>query len=286
MLLQLIKPALNAGKASYLLQSTVQVARPLVQRSYATAKKKKPLQDISQVPVKAVGVLADYYVPPKITSCPVTSWHKLLLRRCGAFGLNTFSVSKFKTDTKMKLKFNDWKETAVEQYVKTNKIFAAACSLPKSQRQSYIQTQLNGIAGLEVTAALASRVASFPQGLKMEWTLVSVESNPKLVSFNAIPDANDVTSMVQFVVQVKTKQALTITGKAATEPEKTEKVVTDYIVMTMNPITDEMAFVGTLFESDHLRPVKPELDMLNRKAMEAFVETCADIYRAPPVNKK
>lgn len=258
------------------------------QRSYssAVAKKKKKVEmpDITMVPLKAVGVLADFYVPPKLTSAPFTSWHKLILRRIGAFGLNTFSVSKFKNDTKLKLRFNDWKEQAVDKYVKTNKIFAAACSLPRAQRQSYLQSQLDGIAGIEVMNSLTGRAGTFPAGSKLEWTLKKVESNPRLVSFTPIPDKNDVSAVLQIVIRVQTRQEMTITGGAA-KPQNSERLVTDYIVVTLNPYTDEMAFVGTLFESDHVRGVKPELEMENRRALEAYQKTCADIYRAAPPAK-
>lgn len=252
-------------------------------RSYSTEKpkKKKPkAPDMSLVPIKSIGVLADFYIPPKYTSSPILSWHRLLLRRIGAFGLNTFSISKFKSDTKLKLRLNDWKELAVDKYVKTNKIFAAACSLPRAQRLSYLQSQLDGIAGIEVMKSLATRAATFPVRLKLEWNLKSIESNPRLVSFTPIPDNNDVSTIVQFVVRLQTKQEMIISGDG--EPKTTERSVTDYIVLTLNPYTDEMAFVGTLFESDHVRGVKPELEMENVRALENFQKVCADIYRSAP----
>ncbi|SGZ53685.1 CIC11C00000000773 [Sungouiella intermedia] len=253
-------------------------------RAYSTEKPKKKKQkapDVSLVPIKAIGVLADFYIPPRLRDCPVTSWHKLILRRIGAFGLNTFSISKFKSDTKLKLRINDWKELAVDKYVKTNKIFAAACSLPGAQRQSYLQSQLDGIAGIEVVKSLAARAVTFPIRSKLEWNLKSIEGNPKLVSFTPIPDSNDVSAVVQFVVKVQTRQEMVITSDSQ-EPNTTERLVTDYIVITMNPYTDEMAFVGTLFESDHVRGVKPELEMENVRALESYQKLCADIYRAAP----
>lgn len=255
-----------------------------VARGYATEtpkKKKQKVPDLALVPLKTIGVLADFYIPPKFLSAPVTSWHKLLLRRIGAFGLNTFSISKFKSDTKLKLRINDWKELAVEKYVKTNKIFAAACSLPRAQRQSYLQSQLDGIVGVEVVRSLTARALTFPARSKLEWNLKSIEGNPKLVSFTPIPDSNDVTTIVQLVVKVQTRQEVVITGDSQ-EPKTTERLVTDYIVLTLNPYTDEMVFVGTLFESDHIRGVKPELEMENVRALESYQKVCADIYRAAP----
>lgn len=264
---------------------SVRSALPIIcVRTYADApkKKKQKAPDITMVPIKAVGVLADFYVPPKFSNSPIMSWPKLLLRRIGAFGLNTFSVSKFKSDTKLKLRFNDWKELAVDKYVKTNKIFAAACSLPKAQRQSYLQSQLDGIAGIEVLKSLSARAATFPARSKLEWHLKKIEGNPKLVSFTPIPDSNDISSVIQFVVKVQTRQEMVISGIA--EPKLSERLVTDYIVLTLNPYTDEMVLVGTLFESDHVRGVKPELEMENVRALENYQKVCADIYRAAPKN--
>lgn len=252
----------------------------IVSRSYATQKKRKAPLDLSQVPLKVLGVMADFYIPPRLLDCPVTSWPKLILRRFGAFGLNTFGISKFKNDTRLKLKFNDWKENAVDKYVKTNKIFAAACSLPKLQRKSYLESQLDGIAGSEVIKSLAARCLTFPPGSKLEWNLKSIEENPRLVAFTPIPDPNDMTTLVQLVVKVKTKQEMVISGDA--QPKSSERVVTDYIVMTQNPYSEEMVFVGTLFESDHKRGVKPEVEMDSPTAMMRFQLQCADIYRAPP----
>ncbi|KAM9904193.1 hypothetical protein OXX79_002904 [Metschnikowia pulcherrima] len=257
-------------------------------RNYATEEQKpvKKSKDkgaaMTTMPIKAIGVVSDYYVPPKFASAPVKSWLKLLFKRIGLFGLNTYSVSRFKNDTKLKLQFNDWKESAVDKYVKTNKIFAAACSLPINQRQSYVQTQLDGIAGTEVIKSLTARVRTFPIGSKLKWNLLSVEKNPKLVVFVPIPDGNDVTSLVQFVVQVTTKQEMIVSGDASPEPSRTEKVVTDNIVATMNPYTNELVFVGTLFHSDHVRGLKPQMDMNDIKALEHHLRECADIYRAPP----
>ena len=103
------------------------------------------------------------------------------------------------------------------------------------------------------------------------------------MSFTPIPDSNDISAVIQFVVKVQTRQEMVITGDAQS---KTERLVTDYIVLTLNPYTDELVLVGTLFESDHVRGVKPELEMENVRALENFQKVCADIYRAPPEPKE
>ncbi|CAG87346.1 DEHA2D15906p [Debaryomyces hansenii CBS767] len=255
-----------------------------INRAYSTKveKKKKTQQaDISQIPIKSIGIIADFYVPPKYLKSPVTSWHKLLFRRMGLFAINTYSIVKFKRETGLKLHFNQWKDTAVEQLVKTNKIFAASCSISNAKREKYLKSQLEGVTGAEVTKSLIRRASTFPPNSKLDWELLKIESNPKIISFNALPDADNITALVQFVIQVKTKQKFTITT-INSKPQVTESSVENYLAYTLNPFTNEMALVGSLFESDHLRGVQPEINFTNSQVMASFQVSCADIFRAAP----
>lgn len=273
---------------NYARLSRVGISSPLSIRNsrvfYSTetpVKKKKsaPVADISQIPIKSIGVIADFYIPPKFLKSPVLSWHKLLFRRLGAFAINTYSIVKYRRETGLKLKFNDWKEAAIEQFVKTNKIFAAACNSPKAQRESYLKSQLDGVTGVEVMRSLTNRALTFPPNTKLNWELVSVESNPKIVSFNTLPDSNNIAAYVQFVVQVSTKQKLTIT-QVHEEPKVTERTLTDNLVYTLDPFSNELVLVGTLFPSDHIRGVQPEINFTNSQMMQAFQKSSADIFRA------
>jgi len=254
----------------------------MLTRGYA----KKPAQtgDITQVPVKNIGVMADFYIPPKFLSCPVTSWHKLIFRRLGLFVVNTYSIVKFKRETTSGLHFNEWKDNAIDLYVKTNKIFAAACCKKPSERAAYLKSQLEDISGVEVIKSLVERAGSFPQNSKLKWELDSVVGNPKVVSFNALPDANNNTAYVQFVMKVTTKQNVTVTLTQNTQ--ESEKAVTDYLVYSFDPWTKQMYLVGTLFESDHIRKVTPDDNFTNPKYMLAFSKSCGDIYRSNPKVKK
>ncbi|CUM65004.1 uncharacterized protein PRCAT00002623001 [Priceomyces carsonii] len=246
-----------------------------------TTKKKKTGQtaDISQVPIKSIGVIADFYVPPKYLASPVSSWLRLFLRRMGLFAINTYSVVKYRRETGLKLKFNDWKEQAIEKQVKANKIFAAACNLPLAERERYLKDQLNGIAGDEVLKSMVMRAVTFPPGMKLTWDLISVESNPKIVSFNCLPDSNNITTYIQFVVKVRTKQKVTL-EQSKNESKETERVITDNLVYTLNPFSDETVLVGSLFDSDSNRGVQPEINFTNSLVMVAFQKKCADIFRS------
>lgn len=253
-------------------------------RTYSTEvakkKKKRTVADISQVPIKNIGVIADFYIPPNIFKGPIKSWPKLLLRKIGVIAINTVSIAKYKKETKLNLAFNDWKELAMEKFVHTNKIFAAACSKPVSQRKAYLDAQLEDVAGAQVVKSLNNRAESFPPGTKLSWELISIESNPKVVSFSALPDAEDMTAYIQFVMKVKTKQKLTISsGK---DSSSTERIVSDNLVYTLNPYSDELVLAGTVFDSNYVRGLQPELNFNNAQVMTAYQNKCADIYRAPP----
>lgn len=237
--------------------------------------------DITQIPLKLIGVLGDYYVPPKILSAPIKKWPRLLVRKIGMFGLNTYSAYRYRLDTKLKLRFNDWKEHLVENYVKTNKVFADACSLRKNERLKFIRENLFDVSGEAVINSLAARALTFPANTKCTWKLKSVESNPKIVTMMPVPDSDDVTAYAQIVTKVTTKQEMTITPIGG-EPQTTERSVTDYLVGSLNPYTQELYFVGTLFEADYERGLQPEEKLTNLVQMEAFQKKCADIYRVPP----
>lgn len=261
--------------ASYLLsRGAPKIA--LSKRTYANANE----VDITKIPLKQLGCFAEFYVPPRLRDCPVTSWHRLVIRRFAAFAMNTFSVYRFRKDTNLKLQFNDWKERTVEEYVKTNKIFAKACSLRKQHREPFIKEQLDGVAGTHVIQALSRRVLKFPANTKVNWNLLSIEENPKVISVAPIPNKDEVTALLQLVTKVKTKQEMIVDSNGKTD--KTERVVTDYLVSTIDPFTKEQLLVGSLFESGHMRGVQPEFDPKDVGGMMAFQKRAGDIYREPP----
>jgi protein MBA1 len=256
-------------------------------RTYATEEKPKKKQqggDISQVPVQNIGVMADFYIPPQFKNCPISSWPKLAWRRLGLFVVNTYSIAKYKRETKLKLKFNDWKELAMEQFVRTNKVFSAACNKKFTERKDYITKQLKDTAGIEVIRNLVERSQTFPNGTKISWELVNIESNPKVISFNALPDSSNLTVYVQFVMKVTTKQKVTIVQNETAK--ETENIVTDNLVYTLDPFNDDQKLVGSLFESDHIRKVQPDASLINPKVMMAFTRVCGDLYRSNPKAKK
>lgn len=257
-------------------------------RGYATKgtpskKKNNSVADISQIPIKSIGTIADFYVPPKFSACPITSWPRLLLRRLAVFGVNTYSIVKFRQETKLKLRFNDWKEEGMSKFVKANKIFAAACNLPMSKRKEYLSLQLEGNTGSLVTQQLIERANTFPNNGKITWELLSVAKNPKIVSFTILPDSNNVTTYVQLVVKASTKQRVTFSD--GVQQKSTEKVVTDNLVFSLNPFSDELVLVGTIFDSNHIRGVQPEISFQDTKLMQQFQKQTADIFRSNPNSK-
>lgn len=247
-------------------------------------KKSQPMGDITQVPIKNISVIADYYIPPPLLRNPVTSWHKLILRRLGSFAMNTYSVVKFRNETGLKLKFNDWKEAAMEKFVRTNKIFASSCNLPLSKRENYLKLQLDGNSGSTVIQHLINRSKTFPVSGKLSWELLSIESNPKIVNFTTLPDSSNITAYVQFTMKVKTKQKVTFEDKSGSNGgvQNTERIVTDNLVFSLDPYSEDMALVGTLFDSNHTRGVQPEVSFRDAKIMQEFQQQASDIFRSKP----
>ncbi|WPK23032.1 hypothetical protein PUMCH_000256 [Australozyma saopauloensis] len=262
--------------------SLPQASRLAFARTYAKGSDEV---DIINIPLKSMGVLTDFYVPPKLSTVPIKAWPRVILRSIGSFGLSTYFVGKFKNDTKLKLKLVDWKELALERYVKTNKIFAAACSQSPGQRRSYIQTQLDGIVSTEVKNSLAGRASSFPQGARLEWNLKKIEKEPLVKIFQIIPDKDEVVAFLQLIIKLETRQEMVVHGENV-ETKRTERLVTDYVVMTLNPYTDEMIFAGTIFAAGPYQKLRPQLDGSDMRALFKFQRICADIYRSPPAQEK
>lgn len=267
-----LQPLLNAHKVSPITFA----------RNYAKGQED---MDLIHLPLKSMGVLTDFYVPPKLTSCPISTWPKVFLRILGSYGLSTYFVGKFKQDTKLKLQLPEWKELAMERYVKTNKIFAAACSLSPAKRKAYLETQLDGIVTTEVKANLVSRANTFPIGSRLEWNLKEVEKTPLVKVFQIIPDRDEVVAFLQLVIKFDTKQEMIVHGESG-EQQRTERLVTDHVVVTLNPFSKDLIFAGTLFAASPYRQLRPTLDGTDMPALFKFQKECADIYRAPPVYKK
>lgn len=231
------------------------------------AKKAKQGGDISQIPIKHLGVLAPYYIPPPVFKSPVLLWHKLVFRRMGQFLFNTYSVYKFKNETGRQVHFNQWKDDAIDIFVRTNRAFSAQNLAP-----------VQNVVGVAAFNSLQDRLASVPKHTKLQWELLQIEENPKVVSFNALPDNNGVTAIIQFVMKLKTRQQVTVTTRGE-QPLVTDRVSTDYLVYTLDPFLDELCLVGSLFECDHLRPIQPEMDVTNYKEMMEFQKKALDIFR-------
>lgn len=264
--------AFQTVKTSHHAVITPQITR-LAVRSYAATTKKKKLQqqmDITQIPLNRIPVLGDYYVPPKVFAGPVRQWHRLVGRRLTQFFLNTYNVYKFKTETSLKPKFDSWKDRAIDLFVHTNKAFAAG---NVNAAKDFL--------GYEALNTLKTRAESLPKLTKLQWDLVKIVENPKVVVFTAIPDTEGVTARVQFVMKLVTDQKVTVTTRTATglEPNTTTRTVTDYLVYSLDPFSEEMMLVGSVDVADFTRLVMPEMDVTDVQAMKAFQMKTSDIFR-------
>ena len=198
-------------------------------------KRKKAGMDISKVPLPYIGVMSDFYVPPKLTTCPITSWPKLITRRIMLFALNTYNIVKFKREIGVPLEFNAWKDKGIENYVRANKVFAQACSEPQLKaKASLLRRKLDHSCGKHLIESLSARSLSFPEDSKLNWELKSIQNNPKVVLFNIIPDADGIACFVQFILKLKTNQKISIVKDQKVVKEQ-ESSVEDYLVYSMNP---------------------------------------------------
>ncbi|KAI3404255.2 hypothetical protein KGF56_002894 [Candida oxycetoniae] len=238
--------------------------------------------------------MADHYISPKLLRTSIIKWPKLILNKLLVFGFNTYNILKFKREISKPLQFNEWKDTSIECYVRTNKIFAQACNnlglSPTKEVFNLINLKLNQSCGNHLIGALCTRVLNFQSQTdkKVAWDLISIDANPKVVTFNVIPDEDGVGMYVQYVMNLKTTQKLTIADRL--NPNKiiteTESKVDDYLVYTMNPWDGRILLVGKLFESDASRGMKSDLDVFNNSVMEKFLTESADIYREDPRKKQ
>lgn len=256
----------------------------------AKKKKKNKNMSISQVPISVIGVMSDHYIPPKLTSVSITRWPRVLLNRFLLFGFNTYNILKFKREINKPLQFNDWKDQAIETYVRTNKVFAQACNnfttSPSSTIYKFITSKLDQSCGKHLNEVLTNRAVTFRQqpNIELSWDLVSIDKNPKVSVFTTIPDEDGIGVYVQFVMNLKTTQKLTISDKRDSGKiiQQTETKVNDYLVYTMNPWDGRILLVGKLFESDAYRGLKSELDVFDTKTMGDYLNEAADIYREDP----
>ncbi|CAI5758243.1 unnamed protein product [Candida verbasci] len=239
--------------------------------------KKKNKVNISQMPLSYIGVMSDLYVPPSWSRVPILYWPKVLIKRISLFALNTYMIVKFKQEIGVPLNFNKWKDESIEKFININKTFTKSCN----NHSSKIIDQLNNHAGKYLIDMLKIRSNSFPKSSSsISWEIKSIDKNPKIVLFNVIPDQNGLGLFVQYIMQLKTTQEIQVDGKKHVVENN------DYLVYSMNPITEELLLVGKLFECDYKRGLKGELDMFDQKTMQKFLLLAADIYREDPKTSK
>lgn len=220
--------------------------------------------DISKVPLPYIGVMSDFLCSTKAYNLSYYIMAKIDYTKNNAFALNTYNIVKFKREIGVPLEFNAWKDKGIENYVRANKVFAQACSEPQLKaKASLLRRKLDHSCGKHLIESLSARSLSFPEDSKLNWELKSIQNNPKVVLFNIIPDADGITCFVQFILKLKTNQKISIVKDQKVVKEQ-ESSVEDYLVYSMNPISKELLLVGKLFESDHIRGLKPEMDVLTK----------------------
>lgn len=286
------KTPLNRQCIAPVLRSSPPAAHYSTKESTSSSKpqaKKKKTMNIANVPLSYIGVMSDLYIPPRLLKYSPFSWPKLMLRRLLTFAFNTYNVIKYKREIAQPLQFNEWKDKAIENYVKTNKIFAQACNSfgsttpPLRDVSKFINLKLNQCCGKHLLDVLNLRATNFQPEYKISWDLKSIDANPKISMFSVIPDQDGIGCYVQFIMKLKTTQHVTVIERVGGKLiQDVESQSTDYLVYSMNPFNGQILLVGKLFESDDKRGLKPELDAFDAHAMQKFVLKAADIYRDAP----
>ncbi|CAK9439138.1 uncharacterized protein LODBEIA_P33620 [Lodderomyces beijingensis] len=261
-------------------------------------KKKPKAMNIARVPISYIGVMTDHYTPPKLRSVPLKSWPRVILNRFLVFGFNTYNVLKYKREISKPLKFNEWKDKAIEHYVRTNKAFAQACTKAASPLEggpyggpqgvaNFLASKLDQVGGKHLIDALSARASTFAsqQNMQVEWKLVSIDKNPKITTFSAIPDEDGIATYVQFVMNLKTTQQISVKNTSTGEVvQESQTNADDYLVYSMNPWDERILLVGKIFESEPDRGLKSDMDAFDTRTMQNFINEAGDIYRDKPAS--
>lgn len=181
-----------------------------------------------------------------------------------------FSIAQFRLKSKIKPRFVEWKNLALETYVDTNHAFA-------ERRLDLVRDRLS----LWVYESLKGRLKSVPDNVKLNWKLVKFNSTPKVVLVQPLVLPDKPMRDIQIVYKIETRQRLAKTVPGSSEPQVVEHDVVDYAAFTFDAskIPARVYFAGTVFESSLEAPMPTPLD--DPQKMMNSMKTKGDIFRTP-----
>lgn len=242
-------------------------------RRYASNKEQPKIQ------LQHLGVSVDLYVHPAKQSLP--SWFSSprmrfrgVIRRLGALFQNTVMIAQFRMKSKIKPRFQEWKNLAITNYVDANKAFVSNNLDSMKNRMS-----------VWVYESLKNRRESIPQGTQLDWKLVKFNSTPKIMCIQPMMLPDTPLHHLMIVYRMDTKQRLAKVSPGETEAQKIDRDVVDYMafIYDASKTPSDTIIAGSLFETplNAPRPNPMNSDM-NEKMMLLSMKEKGDIFRSPP----
>jgi protein MBA1 len=187
----------------------------------------------------------DVYIHPSRKNLPsifMSPWLRIkgVGRRTIALFQNTAMVAQFRLKSKIKPRFVEWKNLALEQYVTVNKAFI-------NGHLDSIKDNLS----MWVYESLKARRQSIPAGTRMEWKLVKFNSTPKIMSIQPMMLPDTPLTHVQIIYRIESRQKLVRVIRGSDKVDTVERDVTDYIgyVFDAGKTPAKVIMSGSVFES-------------------------------------
>ncbi|ANB12282.1 Mba1p [Sugiyamaella lignohabitans] len=149
-------------------------------------------------------------------------------------------VAQFRLKSKIKPRFVEWKNLALENYVAVNKAFAA-------NQLASIQDSMS----IWVYEALQQRVKSVPAGTRLEWKLVKFHSVPRIMAIQPMMLPDSPLTHVQIIYRIESRQKLVKVARGSDKVDTVERDVVDYVgyVFDAGKTPASVVMSGTVFES-------------------------------------
>lgn len=249
--------------------------RPSVHTVLGLAKRFASDNSKQKMSLKHVGVGTDLYIHPAPKHLPsFFSSPRLRLRgfyrRMLTLFQNTYMIAQFRMKSKLKPRFVEWRNLALQNYVAVNKAFVAKDLEP-------VKNELS----VWVYESLKARLNSVPTTTRFNWKLVKFLSKPKIVYLQPVMLPDTPMTLLQIVYRIETRQALAKIEKGQKEVQTIEKDVTDYFAYIFDASKEPSTFTlaGSLKETPLDSPRPDPSKNINERAMVLSMKSKGDIFR-------
>lgn len=249
----------------------------LLARGYATGQKQGSGGQ-PRIEIQHLGIATDVYIHPRWANMPSIFTHPLLRMR--GFGRKIISlfqmtamVAQFRLKSKLKPRFVEWKNLALENYVQVNKAFA--------------RNQLDNMRddmSIWVYESLKSRLKSIPEGTRLDWKLIKFNSTPKIVYLQPMMLPDSPMTHIQIIYKIESRQRLVKVSPGSKTPDVSERDVVDYVgyVFDAGRNPAQVVMSGSVFETPLTSP-RPDVSKQDSEGqMVRSMKEKGDIFRPPP----